>query len=437
MATGVVVKGNKILVFSSLIDYHTSIEVKKFSSNNPLPAKPIKTDYEANLSIIEVSDKDFFSDLTPVQFENKLNISEQISILQLDSSGTLQTARGRFTGMEMENYPMGYTELPFLSVNSNEKLEGNGEIILEKDKAVALLYRFTAGKNSGKAIPGFVINKFLTYKLTPGRSSVFPYKGFKFRSITDSATREYYGLEGKTEGVLVAEILANTPAENLLQLGDIITEMGGMKIDSNGYFKHPLYGKQYLSFLTHNGDEFGFSTGKKIPLKVLRDKKEISFNLPLRPFPYDAVKIPYMNYQGKEPEYLIKGGFIFGELSEFMLREFGSSWRSRVDKKLLYLNDFHKHHKKGGKGHYVLLIQVLPDDSNNGYHNLSFDLIKKADGKEIGSVRELEELINSSKDQYFKIELENGIDLVLDREKLPAIDDKIQKKFGIYALKNF
>jgi hypothetical protein len=50
----------------------------------------------------------------------------------------------------MENYPMGYTELPYLHVNSNEKLDGNGELILDNDKAVGVLYRFTASKNSGK-----------------------------------------------------------------------------------------------------------------------------------------------------------------------------------------------------------------------------------------------------------------------------------------------
>lgn len=442
-AVGVVLANKRILVFTSLIDYYTSIEVKKFSSYTSVPATVIKMDYESNLSVLEVSDPDFFKDLVPIQFETKIEPFKPVSILQLDNSGSIQNSKGRLTGIDMENYPMGYTELPYLHVNSNEKLDGNGELILDNDKAVGVLYRFTASKNSGKAIPSFVINTFIKQKFEKTKGTVFPFKGFRFRPIPDETTKEYFGLDKKTDGVLVAEVIPNSSADKYLQLNDIILEYGGMKIDSQGYFKHPVYGKQYISFLAHSGEEFGFKMGSKIPVKILRNKKEETISIPLKAFPYKSVKIPYMNNEGKEPEYLIKGGFIFAELSEFLMKEFGTSWRSRIDKKLLYLNDYYRMNKKGDTGRYVLLVQVLPDDSNNGYHSLSFEIIKTVNGKPLKSIRELDAALNegssleSGEGKFLSLQTENGSEIVLDKSTLKEIDAKIQKKFGIERLKNF
>jgi hypothetical protein len=323
-------------------------------------------------------------------------------------------------------------------VNSNEKLEGNGELILDKEKAIGMLYRFTSSKNSGKAIPSFIINSFIKQNFAKTKGTVFPYKGFRFRPIPDATTKEYFGLDKKTDGVIVAEVIPYSSADDHLLLNDIILEYGGMKIDSQGYFKHHVYGKQYLSFLAHCGEEFGFKMGSKIPVKILRDKKEEIITIPLKSFPYKAVKIPYMNNEGKEPEYLIKGGFIFAELSEFLMKEFGSGWRSRIDKKLLYLNDYYRMNKKGETGRYVLLVQVLPDDSNNGYHSMSFDIVKTVNGIPLKSIRELDSAFqDSEKVRFISLQTESGTEIVIDKLNLKEIDEKIQKKFGIENLKNF
>lgn len=436
-AVGIVIGNKKILVFTSLIDYFTSIEVKKFSSYTSYPASVIKMDYESNLSVLEIQDENFFNDLVPVQFESKIDPNKAISILQLDNSGSIQNSKGRMIGIEMESYPMGYTELPYLHINSNEKLDGDGELILDKEKAVGVLYRFTATKNSGRAIPGFVINTFIKQKFDKKTGTIFPFKGFRFRPLQDEATKEYFGLDKTAQGVLVAEVLPYSTADGQLQLNDIILEYGGIKIDSQGYFKHPLYGKQYISFIAHCGEEFGFKMGSSIPVKILRNKKEETIAMKLRPFPYKAIKIPYMNNEGKEPEYLVRGGFIFVELSEFLMKEFGSSWRSRIDKKLLYLNDYYRYHKKGENGRYVMLVQVLPDDSNNGYHSLSFDIIKTVNDTPLNSIRDLDKTFSSEKDRFVSLLTENGTEIVLDKAILKEIDARIQKKFGIEKLKNF
>ena len=100
--------------------------------------------------------------------------------------------------------------------------------------------------------------------------------------------------------------------------------------------------------------------------------------------------------------------------------------------------------KKGENGRYVLVVQVLPDDSNNGYHSMSFEIIRTIDGRPLKSIRELDaalqdntSLPESVNGKFLSLQTENGSEIVLDKSNLKEIDERIQKKFGIERLKNF
>ncbi len=431
-AVGILVDKNKILTLASNLEYYTSIEIRKFSTVQPVPAKPIKIDYESNLALLSIEDETYLEDVVPVEFLDKNDIGKQVSIVQTDNYGSLQNSKGRITSMDMDTYTLGHTELPFLNINSNEKLDGMGEIILEKDKPAGILYKFSTQKNSGRGIPGFIINHFI--ENIDSKGSAFPYKGFRFRPIAEESTREFYGLKKGQEGVLVAEILPYSGAENILNLNDVILEFGGQKIDSQGYFKHPEYGKQSLSFIAHSGFDMGIKKNSKISVKILREKAEVNVKLSLKPFPFRSIKIPYMHNFNKLPNYILRGGFLFTELSEFLLREWGQNWRARVDKKLIYLADYQKYHEKGGRGRILILLQVLPDEINNGYHNLGLEIVKSIDNKEVNSIKELDKAILDSGEEIVQIELENGVTIALGKTNLKKADERISKKFNISRL---
>jgi hypothetical protein len=439
-AVGVVVSKNRILVFTNTINHYSHIEVKKFSSYNTVSAIPVKTDFESNLSLLEIKDKDkasnFFSDLSPILFEDKLASPANLSIIQLDNAGTIQEAKARVTAVDMEKYPQGYTDLPYLNIISDEKHKGNGEVLIQTNRAIGLLYNYQARKNIGKAIPGFLINVFLKDDVN-NQSSPFTHLGVVYRPMIDEVTKEYFGLPQDKNGVLIADIIPGSSADGVLKVNDVVVSIGKKKIDSKGYFKHPLYDKQSMVYLSNCGFEFGYVKGSKIPVKIIRDKKVQTVYLTLKTFPYSALKIPYKNDMGRKPYYLIKGGFIFVELSGNMLEEWGLRWRNSVNKKLLYLYDFHKHNEVADNSRYVIMTQVLPDQSNNGYHNISMKIVKSVNGVDISSVPDLDQKIESSSDKFIKIELDGEVDVLLDKTKLPSIDTAIGKKFRLKSNKNF
>lgn len=428
---GIYVGKERILVLAASVEYATSIEIRKHSTHTMEPAKIKKMDFEANLALLTVSNKSFFEDLKPASFEDKLDPNKEVILSQLDNSGTTQNAKGRINGIDMDSYPLSHIELPYLNITTNEKIEGNGELISSEGKLLGILYKFFNNKNSGKAIPGFIINQFLEHDK---KGSAFPYMGFRYRPIIDKSTKDYYGLT--KEGVLVAEITPYSGAAQVLQLEDVILEAGNFTLDAHGFFQHPdlQYGKQSLSFLLNAGKEIGYKKGDRIKLKILRDKKEIFVNLPLKSFPYKSIAIPHMHIFGRNPNYTIIGGFIFTELTEFLLKEWGGNWRSKVDKKLLYLLDYKKFHAQKQSGKILILVQVLPDDSNNGYHNLGMEIIKSVNGKPVKSLKEMEKLLVNSREEIASVELENGVTLAIDVQNMDKINEKISKKFNIPQL---
>nr|WP_100765268.1 PDZ domain-containing protein [Leptospira ellisii]PJZ92487.1 serine protease [Leptospira ellisii] len=424
---GFVAEGEQILIPYALLPDATLIELKKYSSYSETKAYVYRTDAESNLASLRVEKGNFFEDLIPLKLTPISVFPKQVNVYQLDNSGSIQATAAALLSMDMDQMPLGRVELPVIDISSSESLNGFGEVLIEDGKVSGMLYDFTSGKNSGRVIPSFIIQKFLN---TPGKD-IFPYKGFRFRPVTDFAVRKYYGMGEKESGILVADVVPGSSASGVLKLEDIILEFGGKKVDSKGYVEHPLYGKQVLSFLAHSGDFFGYSLGKEIPITILRDKKRISLDMKLKPFPHSAVRIPFKNSPINN-DYAVEGGFVFLELSEALLEEWGKDWRSRVDRKLLYLFDYAKfHEKEGDSGKIVLLSQVLPDESNNGFHDLSFKIVEKLDGKPVRSVKDLKTSIREGKDGYSLISLDDGTEIALDRARLDEINDRIYKSYKI------
>ncbi|MCX7997335.1 MAG: serine protease [Leptospiraceae bacterium] len=429
---GILVKKNSFLVLASYVEYATSIEVQ-LKNNKNFSATVEKIDLDANLALIQTTGE-IPNTIKPIQFEDKFDPKGEFILVNLDTFGNPLLSHARGISLNVEQQPTSHIELPYLNVNTNEKLDGIGELLFLNQKAIGILFKYQTNRNIGKVVPGFLINQFLENQ---NNKSTFAFMGFRYQALSDKATKEYYSFPYEN-GVIVSEVLPYSSAEKILKTEDIIFQIDNFKIDSQGNFEHPDsdYGKQPISFLLNAGKEIGFQIGSKVKLKVWRDKKELELKMKLKPFPKEAVQIPHANHYGEQPKFLVTNGFVFTELSEFLLKEWGNHWRSKVDKKLLYLLDYHKFHKKRSKSKIIVLVQVLPDEANDGYHNVNMEILYLVNGKTVKDLSELHKLLYESKEELVVLELDNGISLAIDTKKLSQVDEKIAKKFNIPQLKN-
>ncbi|WP_411821487.1 PDZ domain-containing protein [Leptospira sp. 'Mane'] len=427
---GVIVGENLILTTAQTVYYHTNIEVQKFGSLKNYVAKMIKIDHDLGLALLKVEEKEFSTGLTPIQFGPEIFLASTGIVLEYKEFRNLSEKKVRTIKLDVDTYTNGYIELPFVEVQSDDKLEGIGELVVDEVSKIpqGILIYFKDSQNTGKMVPNFTINQFLNCNIS---KKCFSYKGFRFRPLTDASSRNFYGLKKENSGVLVAEIYPDSSASSSLKLEDILLEAGPYKIDPKGYFEHPKYGKILLSYIFHSEEDLGFGKDKKIPLKVLRNSKIINIDFEMKPFPESAIKIPFGNTRYRKPEYLILGGIIFLELSEHYLMEFGNQWRTRVSKQLLYLNDYHRINRIGEDKKIILLSQVLPIPGNQAYHSLQQVVLKKVNGKEPKDLKELFQIANSGEDSFLIMELDDGTGIVFEKEEVVNLNNEATKVFRI------
>ncbi|PKA04732.1 serine protease, partial [Leptospira ellisii] len=170
---GFVAEGEQILIPYALLPDATLIELKKYSSYSETKAYVYRTDAESNLASLRVEKGNFFEDLIPLKLTPISVFPKQVNVYQLDNSGSIQATAAALLSMDMDQMPLGRVELPVIDISSSESLNGFGEVLIEDGKVSGMLYDFTSGKNSGRVIPSFIIQKFLN---TPGKD-IFPYKG--------------------------------------------------------------------------------------------------------------------------------------------------------------------------------------------------------------------------------------------------------------------
>lgn len=430
-STGIYIGDNRILIPAQAVYFYTSIEIKKPDALKVFTAELERLDPDLGLAILKFNDPNASKDLKAVTFPNEVFLPGTGLVMESKDQRNLEEKKIRMIRLDMDSYSSGYVELPYMEIQSEEKLDGVGELIVDATARIpqGVLYQFKEN-NSGRVIPAFTIKHFIDGK-------TFPFKGFRFKPLIDSSTRNYYGLRKDDLGVLLAEIYPGSSADGVLQLEDVLLEVSNFKIDPKGYFDHPKFGKLNVSYLFHNTNEPDSSFGKKIKLKVFRNKKPVSLEMDLKPLPESAIRIPYGNSRFQTPKYLMLAGIIFQELSEQYLTEHGNQWRNRVSKELLYLNDFYRIKRNSNEGKVVFLSQVLPLSGNKAYHTAHQMILKSVNGTPVQSLDQLQTLIKESGAPYIHFVMSDGFEMIFKKEEIQTLNSEAKKSFQIQKDSNF
>ncbi|XDD48549.1 serine protease [Leptospira sp. WS39.C2] len=430
-STGIYIGENRIIVPAQAIYFYTNIEVKKPDSLKVYTAELERLDADLGLALLKLNDTSFSKDLKPVQFPSEVYLPGFGTVMESKDQRNLEEKKLRMIRLDVDAYASGYVEYPYIEIQSEEKLDGVGELIVDGTSRIpqGILYQFKEN-GMGKMIPSFSIKHFIDGKF-------FPFKGFRFKPLVDSASRNDYGLRKDDLGVLVAEIYPGSSADGILQLEDVILEVSNFKIDPKGYFDHPKFGKLNMSYLFHNTYDTESAFDKKIKIKVFRNKKPLTVEIESKPLNESSIRIPHGNTRFQMPKYLMLAGIIFQELSEYYLTEHGNQWRNRVNKELLYLNDFYRIKRNPKEGKVIFLSQVVPLSGNKAYHTAHQMVLKSVNGKEITSLEELRTLIKQNDSPYIKFVMNDGYELIFKKEEISSLNDEAKKSFQIVSDSNF
>ena len=431
-ALGAVLSKGRVLVTADLVANQNYVELERAETGEKTAARVQVIDYEANLALLEPTEKTFLDGITPLEITADTVVGDRLAAWQLEPTGALLATEGLVTTVQMTQYPIDVGEFLTYRISIPMQYRENSYTVplVKNNKLAGLLLRYDSRSQLLDAIPAPIITHFLKEADSQNYRG-FPSAGFSFFPTRDPELREFAGEKGKGGGVYVTNVEPKTPAMKAgLQVGDIVTAVADREIDQNGNYLDPLHGKiEFTNLLTAHA-----YSGDVVPFRVERNGKPVQLNVTLEHRDAkDYVSPPY-NFD-QPPRYYVLGGLIFQELSRQYLKEWGPTWERSAPQRLVYFDRFQSELFPEGNRRVVILSQVLPADSTIGYDDLAYLTVTKVNGKEIKSLDDLAEAVKQPIDGFIKIETEEDPkQIALDAAQVATEAPNLQENYGISSL---
>ncbi|MEP7014532.1 MAG: PDZ domain-containing protein [Verrucomicrobiota bacterium] len=432
-ALGAVISKGRVLVTADLVANENYVELERAESGDKTGAKVAVIDYEANLALLEPTEKKFLDGTTPMEIATDTVVGDRVAAWQLEPTGALIATEGLVTTIQIMHYPADVGQFLTYRISLSMQYRENSYTVplVKNNKLAGLLLRYDSRSQLLDAIPAPIITHFLK-DAENQKYRGFPSAGFSFFPTRDPELRQFAGQTGKPGGVYVTSVEPNSPAMKAgLQVGDIVTSVAKSDIDQNGNYIDPLYGKIDLTNLL-TARAFA---GDTIPFQIQRKGQAQQINVALEHRDADDYVIPPYSFK-EAPRYFVLGGLIFQELSRQYLREWGANWQREAPPKFVYLDHFQNEFFPEGHRKIVVLSQVLPTNATIGYDDIAYLVVKRVNGKDI---RSLEDLVEAAKHPieggFIKVETEDDPKQIeLDAAQVNADAAALQESYGISEL---
>jgi S1-C subfamily serine protease len=431
-ALGAVLSKGRVLVTADLVSNQNYVELERAESGEKTPANVQVVDYEANLALLEPSEKSFLDGITPLDIATDTVVGDRLAAWQLEPTGALVATDGLVTTIQMTKYPVDVGQFLTYRISLPMQYRENSYTIplVKNNKLAGLLLRYDPRSQLIDAIPAPIITHFLK-EAESEHYRGFPAVGFSFFPTKDPQLRKFAGENGKG-GVYVTSVEPNMPAQKAgMKVGDIVRSIGNHEIDENGNYVDPLYGKiEFTNLISAHS-----YAGDVLPLQIQREGKPMELKVTLEHRDAkDYVSPPYA--LDEAPKYLVLGGLIFQELSRQYLKEWGPNWQREAPQRFVYLDHFQSELFPGERRRIVILSQVLPSNNTIGYDEFSYLTVNKVNGKEIKSLQDLSEAIKQPIEGGFvKVETEEDPKQIeLDAKSVGDEAADLQESYGIPSL---
>jgi S1-C subfamily serine protease len=423
--SGCIIQGNRILTNAHVVNQNTFIQVRRESSQKKYIAKVETVGNDCDLAILRVEDPEFFKGVSPLEIGELPNLQDKVTVIGFPMGGDkLSITQGVVSRMESMDYVNSQQSLLGVQIDAAINPGNSGGPAINNGKIVGIVMQgISSSQNIGYIIPVPVINHFLE-DLKGGHYAGFPYLGIHFSNTENKSLRKYYGAANDVGGVLVTSILPFSSADGFLNEGDIILEVNGVAISDDATFAFRNNERLDMQHLINMQ-----KIGETAMLKIWREDKAIIVKVPLKPIS-DLVKIA--NYSEK-PSFCIYGGLIFTVLSMDLISSLGEDKGNLPPLSFIYysmgLGGLNEKRKK----EIVVLLKVLPDEINIGYHNRGYEIITKVNGKEFDSFKQFVKLIEDTQGENIVFEDEYKEKIVLACKDIAKITQDIVRRNNIVS----
>lgn len=421
---GTVISGNRILVPAPYLLDATLIQLEKFDRPPRVPARVVHCDYQVGLAILTTDEPGFFDNLEPVKLAENADGDDYYCAAWKSGQLTFSSCRWSQVKTFKSSFPyFGYAGIYFIT---DLKGGGRGEPVFSGNRMVGLVRSQSSDRIT--VLPAELIQAYLRMVDKPEYPG-FGRLGIDYQYNQGKAQAAWLGQEGKPSGIRIRSCFPGGSADGILQPDDILLELDGHAIDSEGYYEHPRYGLMNLNLIATEGH----CAGDVLSAKVLRNKEIVELQIPLKNMQASAALIPYAR-PDQPPPYLIAGGLVFRELDVPYLKAWGENWEDQIPTYLRILNSLHSELPTPDQHRLIVLADVFPDEYNLGYHELAQNIVKAVNGQPVDSIRKMEEALQHPENGFHVIELLPNYGtskIILDAEKFEEATAAIMETYQI------
>lgn len=427
---GAVVAPQQVLTTAEMVADTTYLEFELPDGSRTAEAKIIAVDYEANLALLtakyEEEGTEFFKNTTPLSLAEPPSIGDPIQIFQVEDNGTTLLTFGTLQSVEVaSSFLPSQSFLTYLVKASMQSAASSFSLPVIKDGALSgILVSYDSGDQISDVLSIDVIARFLENAKT-GDYAGFPSLGVAVTRTEDPSFRKFLKLDPTQGGLYISTVRPGGAADLAgVKKGDVLLAADGFPIDRRGYYQHPNYGSVFWGHIVR-GEK---STGDNITLSLLRDGEPVEITAVLtREEPQDHL-VPEYQFD-RAPNFLVKGGLIFQELTRPVLEAFGKDWSSRAPLNLLDAYENPEKYEDSAK-RIIFLSGSIPTPATVGYESLRNLIVKKVNGVEIDSMKTLIEAFNKpNADNLHSIEfLEESFTVYLDETISTGVDTMLLQR---------
>lgn len=428
-ALAAIVGPQRVLTTSELVADATYLEFESPDGTHFAQAKVLAVDYEANLALLgPVSEKEgntLFEKTVPLEITAPPKLGETLQILQIEDNGLALQTPGSLQSIDVSsNFLPGHSFLTYLVKASMQSAASSFSLpVLLNGKLAGVLISYDSKDQICDVASTDIVARFLK-ECEDGNYEGFPSLGISIARTEDTSFRQWLKLADDQGGLYIHTVRKGGAAETAgVKKGDVILALDGHKVDRRGYYQHPNYGSLFWGHLIR-GEK---ATGDEIALSLLRDGQPLELKAKLTREEENSRLVPGYTF-GKAPNFLVKGGLVFQELTVPLLQSFGDNWQTRAP--LNFLDALENPEKYEGKmDRVVFLSGSIPTPATVGYERLRNLIVRKVNGQDIRDMKGLIAAFENSKEPLHSIEFEEeDFKVYLDDAASTAVDTQLLQR---------
>ncbi|XP_010684757.2 protease Do-like 2, chloroplastic isoform X1 [Beta vulgaris subsp. vulgaris] len=411
----------KLLTNAHCVEHYTQVKLKRRGDDTKYVAKVLARGIDCDIALLSVENEEFWKGAEPLRLGRLPHLQDSVTVVGYPLGGdTISVTKGVVSRIEVTSYAHGSSDLLGIQIDAaiNPGNSG-GPAFNDQGECIGVAFQVLRSEdteNIGYVIPTTVVSHFLTDYERNGKYTGFPCLGVLLQKLENPALRSCLKV-ASNEGVLVRRVEPTSDAHNALKEGDVIVRFDGVHVGCEGTV--PFRSTERIAFRYLISQKF---SGDVVELGIIRNGAHLKVQTVLNPRVH---LVPY-NIEGGQPSYLIVAGLVFTPLSEPLIEE---ECEEVMGLKLLTKARYSLARFRGEQ--IVILSQVLANEVNIGYEDMSNQQVLKLNGTHIRNIHHLAHLIDSCNDKYLVFEFEDNYLVVLEREIAAAASSCILKDYGI------